>query len=143
MVAEHLKELNYTNVDALEPSEGSNDVARSKGLYKKFIVEFLQPGKQVSILSDTYDAVISIGMFTLGHVKADGAMDEMARVVRPGGVVCFSIRDDVMFDEEYGYEKKMAQLCENNSWKLLSKVLKPYHLAGSLEKCYMFVYQVL
>ena len=122
----HLRELKYTNVDALEPSEGSNDVARSKGLYKKFIAERLEPGKQVSISSDTYDAVVCIGVFTEGHVKAEGAMDEMARVVRSGGLVCFSIREDLLSDEEYGYEKKMAELCENNTWKLLSKNKEPY-----------------
>ncbi|XP_031555892.1 methyltransferase-like protein 27 [Actinia tenebrosa] len=143
LVGEELKKLNYTNLDALEPSEKSNDVARAKGLYKKFFVELILPGKQLGILPNSYDAVISIGVFTKGNVKAEGAMDEMVRVVKPGGLICFSIREDVILDKEYGYEEKMAQLIEGKVWTLLSKSLEMYHLTGDLFKCHMFVYQVL
>jgi ubiquinone/menaquinone biosynthesis C-methylase UbiE len=143
LVGEGLRALNYTNVDALEPSEGSNDIARSKGLYKNFMVELLGPDKHLTVPSNTYDAAICIGVFTLGHLKGEGVMDEMARVVKPGGLICFSIREDVMFDKEYGYEETMAKLCENNAWQLLSKTLEPYHVTGVLKHCHMFVYQVL
>ena len=119
-----------------------NDVARSKGLYKNFCTELIVPGKELSIATYTYDAAISIGVFTKGHVKGEG-FDEMVRVVRPGGLICFSIRSDVMFDKDYGYEEKMAQLLEKKAWKLLSKSLEPYHEAGEMMKCSMFVYQVL
>jgi ubiquinone/menaquinone biosynthesis C-methylase UbiE len=141
LVGEGLQALNYTNVDALEPSEGSNDVARSKGLYRNFITELLGPDKQLSIPSDTYDAAICIGVFIPALVKAEGAMDEMTRVVKPGGLICFSIREDVLFNKEYGYEEMMAKLCENNAWKLLSKTQESY--ISGYQCCYMFIYLVL
>ncbi|XP_031555891.1 uncharacterized protein LOC116292676 [Actinia tenebrosa] len=141
LVGEELKRLNYTNLDALEPSEKSNDVARAKGLYNNIFVEILGSDKQLSIQSNTYDAVVSIGVFSKGIVKAEGAMDEMVRVVKPGGLICFSIREDVMFDKEYGHEAKMAELSDNKAWKLLSKTKEPY--IPGYKECYMFVYQVL
>ena len=48
MVAEHLHKLQYTNIDGIEPSKGSNDVARSKNIYKNIIEEFIEIGKETS-----------------------------------------------------------------------------------------------
>lgn len=70
-------------------------------------------------------------------------MDEIARVVRPGGLVSFTIREDVMFEEEYGYEAKMEQLCREEVWKLVSKSEEDYHSKTDIRKCYFYIYQVL
>lgn len=52
---------------------------------------------------DSYDVIILVGVFMLNYVKVEGVMDEMVRVVKLGGLVCFMIREDVMFEVEYGY----------------------------------------
>ena len=144
LVGEQLKKMNYTSLDGLEPSEKSVEIAKAKKIYKTFYSDFLVPGIRLDIPSDTYDAAICIGVFTLGNVKAEGAMDEMVRVVRPGGLICFSVREDVMFDKEYGHEDKMAELCEKKAWKLLSKTLQQ-HLSNYSRSThsYFFVYEVL
>ncbi|XP_032231368.2 uncharacterized protein LOC5507013 [Nematostella vectensis] len=140
--AEGLVKHGFTNIDALDPSEKSHEVARKKNLYKNYITDYLEPGRKLNISDGDYDAVACVGVFTKGHVTAEAAMDEMVRVVRAEGLVCFTIREDVMFDTEYGYEAKMAELCEKKYWELVSHSLEPYHLAGNLEKCHMFVYKV-
>ncbi|KAK3734530.1 hypothetical protein QZH41_001527 [Actinostola sp. cb2023] len=85
LVAEHLSKLNYTNIDALDPSKVSNDIARSKNIYQNIIEECFEPGKEICIPSNTYNAAIAIGVFTKGHIKGENnSMEEMVRVVKPG-----------------------------------------------------------
>ena len=144
LVADTLKTLNFTNVDALDPSVESLEVAKEKCLYTNLIVGILGPGKRIeSVTDNTYDAAIAIGLFTKNHLKAEGAIEEIVRMVRPGGLVCFSIREDVMFEKSYGYEDTMDKLCQLKAWVLVSKTQEAYHLKKDLLKCYMFTYKVL
>lgn len=144
LVAEALKTLSFTNVDALDSSVESLDVARGKCLYKNLIVGILGPQKHVEAIKDnTYDAAIAIGLFTKNHLKAEGAMEEIVRVVHPGGLICFSIREDVMFDKSYGYEETMTELCQKKAWELVSKTQEQYHTLKDFLKCFMFIYKVI
>ena len=144
LVAETLKTLNFTNIDALDSSPEILEVARGKGLYKNHILGVLGPDRRIESISDnTYDAAVAMGVFTLNHVKAEGAMEEIVRVVRPGGLICFSIRGDVMFDKDFGYEEKMAELCQKKVWQLVSKSQEQYHTTKDFMKCFMFTYKVI
>ncbi|XP_068675032.1 methyltransferase-like protein 27 [Montipora foliosa] len=143
LVGEELSKRNFTNIDALDASLALLDKAEKKGIYKQLFVDVLGPGKCLNLKDNCYDAAIAVGVFTLNHVKADGAMDEMARVVRPGGLVCFSIREDVAFKQEYGYQEKMEQLCQEQVWKLVSQTKEQYHSKNDFLKCYLYIYQVL
>ncbi|KAJ7384348.1 hypothetical protein OS493_022461 [Desmophyllum pertusum] len=105
----------FTNIDALDASEEILKEAEKKGVYKNCFVGVLGPNQRLQLADSCYDAAIAVGVFTLNHVKAEGAMDEMARVVKSGGLVCFTIREDVMFEPEYGYQDKMDELCRGES----------------------------
>lgn len=143
LVGEELCKRNFTNIDALDASEACLYEAEKKGIYNQFFVDVLGPGKHLNLEDNCYDAAIAVGVFTLNHVKAEGAMDEMARVVRSGGLVCFTIREDVMFEAEYGYEDKMQQLCRDQVWKLVSHSKEQYHSKNDFKKCFLYIYQVL
>lgn len=143
LVGEELSKRNFTNIDALDASEELLGEAKKKGIYKKHFVDVLGPEKQLNVQDNYYDAAIAVGVFTLNHVKAEGAMDEMARVVRPSGFVCFSIREDVLFEEKYGYQEKMNQLCKEQVWKLVSQTKEQYHSKNDFLKCFLYIYQVL
>ena len=143
LVAEELVKRNFTNIDALDPSEPLLKEAEKKGVYKNLYVDILGPKQRLKIEDGVYDGAIAVGVFTLNHVKAEGAMDEMARVVKSGGLVCFTIREDVMFDKEYGYEEKMDELCQRKIWKLISRNKDQYHSANDYMKCFLYIYQVL
>lgn len=60
-------------------------------------MDVLGSGKCLNFKDNCYDVVIVVGVFILNYVKVDGVMDEMVRVVRLGGLVCFFIREDVVF----------------------------------------------
>lgn len=80
LVAEHLRGL---TVDALDITPEMLDVARAKGLYRA-----LMPGDltaRLDIPDGSYDAVISCGTFTHGHVGPE-CLPELLRITRPGAV---------------------------------------------------------
>ena len=143
LVGEELVKRKFTNVDALDASEAILKEAEKKGVYKNYFVDVLGPNQRLQLGDNCYDAAIAVGVFTLNHVKAEGAMDEMARVVKSGGLVCFTIREDVMFKSEYGYQEKMDQLCCNKVWKLVSQGKEEYHNKNDCMKCFVYIYQVL
>lgn len=143
LVGEELHKRKFTNIDGFDPSQALLNEAEKKGIYSHLFVDVLGPNHQVKVAGNTYDAAICVGVFTLNHVKAEGAMDEMARVVRPGGLICFTIREDVMFELEYGYEEKMQELCRNQVWKLVSSTKEQYHSKNDFKKCFLFIYEVL
>ena len=143
LVGEELRKRKFTNIDALDASQALLDEAEKKGIYNGLFMDVLGPKHRLKLADNSYDAAIAVGVFTLNHVKAEGAMDEMARVVRPGGLVCFTIREDVMFEAEYGYEEKMQQLCREQVWKLVSHSKEPYHIKNNFLKCFLYIYQVL
>lgn len=143
LVGVELCKRQFTNVDALDASDALLKEAEKKGIYKNFFVDVLGPNQRIQLDDDCYDVAFAVGVFTLNHVKAEGAMDEMARVVRPGGLVSFTIREDVMFEQEYGYEAKMDQLCREKVWKLVSKSEEDYHSKTDIRKCYFYIYQVM
>jgi SAM-dependent methyltransferase len=80
LVAEHLRGM---TVDALDITQEMLEIARPKGLYRNLFVEDLT--KALDIPDETYDAVISCGTFTHGHVGPE-CLPELLRITRPGAV---------------------------------------------------------
>ena len=142
-VAEHLRRMGFTNIDAVDASKEMLDIARRKNVYRHYIQDVLGQKRQLKIETNSYDAVICVGVFTAAHVKAEGAMDEIVRVVKPGGLICFTIRENVLLDEDYAYESKMAELSMRMAWELISVTSEAYHSTFDFAKCFLYLYQVL
>ena len=113
LVGEALKGLGYANVEATDYSEDMLTEAEKKGVYRKLFQADLNRGLKVS--DDVYDATICVGTFTYAHVGPE-AFDELARVTRPGGYVCFTIRDGAY--QKYNYRRKMLEMEAENTWEL-------------------------
>ena len=84
--------LGYPETDALDISPGMLRVAERKGIYRRLHEAAL--GGPLPFADASYAAAISAGVFTTGHVGAEG-LDELARVVRPGGVLVLTVKDEV------------------------------------------------
>jgi SAM-dependent methyltransferase len=80
LVAESLR--GHT-VDALDITPEMLEVAREKGLYRALMLGDLT--KVLEIPDGSYDAVISCGTFTHGHVGPE-CFPELLRITRPGAV---------------------------------------------------------
>jgi SAM-dependent methyltransferase len=92
LVGEWLAIAGYPEADALDLSEGMLAIARSKGCYRALHRGAL--GGPLPFANGAYAAAIATGVFTLGHVGPEG-LDELARIVRPGGVIILTVKDAI------------------------------------------------
>lgn len=113
LVGVELRRLGYSNLEAMDLSRGMLEEARRKEAYSDFHQMIM--GEPLGLDTGAYDAVVCVGVLTLGHAPAR-ALDELARVVRPGGFVVFTLRPDVY--EQNGFREKQRQLESKEIWEL-------------------------
>ena len=104
LVGVALKERGYGSIVAMDLSEGMLAEARKTGAYES--CDQMVMGETLGYKTDSFDAVISVGVFTVGHVPPSG-LDDLVRVVKPGGLIVYSLRPDVY--EENGFREKHAE----------------------------------
>ena len=113
LVGTLLSQHNYKTLTAIDISQGMLDVADAKGAYLDLRVMAL--GDELLFPSDEFDAVICVGVLTLGHAPAHSLV-ELVRVTKPGGHVIFSMRPDVY--ENAGFKEIQTSLEAQNLWSL-------------------------
>lgn len=136
LVGQELAAKGYGQIDALDYSREMLDEAERKAVYRKHIQADLS--KPVDLPDNGYDAVVCTGTFTYGHVKAN-AFDELVRITRPAGVICFTIREGAY--EDYGYRQRMIALEQQAAWELLEMHDTDY-LKNEGVTCKMCTYRV-
>ena len=114
LVGEKLKAKDFIYFDGLDISKDMLSIAKSRGYRNLFLGSL---NKQLPVLDDAYDAAMCIGVFTHGHVSSD-RFNELCRIVKPGGYVCFTIYEGVF--EEYGFKEMIAEFQLNKVWEVIS-----------------------
>jgi predicted TPR repeat methyltransferase len=89
LIGEWLSIMGYPHVEALDISEGMLARARAKGVYAGF--HRLALGGALPFANGHFAGIVSAGVFTTGHVGAEG-LDELIRIVRPGGVIVLTVK---------------------------------------------------
>lgn len=107
-----LAERGYTNIVAMDLSLGMLDEARNKGVYTEY--HQMVMGETLDFETDSFDAVITVGVLTVGHAPAS-SLDELIRVTKPGGQIVYTLRPD-LFEE--AFKDKHAELDAAGKWKL-------------------------
>lgn len=136
LVGECLDEMGYESIDALDYSKEMLECAKSKGVYNEFYHADLS--KTLSMEDNSYDAVICVGTFTYAHVGPQG-FDELIRITKPGGKICFTVRDGAF--EDLDYRSYMVELEKRGDWELLEMSDAPY-LAKEEVNCKLCTYAV-
>ena len=108
-----LAQKGYRDIVAMDLSTGMLEEAKKKNVYREF--HQMVMGETLDFPTDSFDAVISIGVMTVGHAPAS-SLDELIRVTKPGGYIVFSLRPDVY--EESGFKEKMTGLESDGKWEL-------------------------
>jgi SAM-dependent methyltransferase len=121
LVGECLAQAGYQDLYAMDLSLGMLEEARNKNLYQEFHQMTL--GETLDFDTDSFDSVISVGVFTTGHAPAH-AFDELARITKSGGFIVFSLRVDLY--EEGGFKEYFGGLEEAGKWKL-AELSEPYY----------------
>lgn len=138
MAAEELKKLGFTNIDALDPSPGMLEAAKPKGLYQKFICEYISD-KRLPIPDNDYDGIIIAGGMGENHIPTV-AVHEMIRLVKPGGYIVNVTRQEHMVNcSDYAgrLEKLMAQLEQEGKWKQIGRLTDFNFFRGKPGLCFV------
>ena len=91
LVGPCLKNLGAGEIIGIDYSSGMLEQARAKQVYTSLLRMDLN--QRLDIPSDSFDAATCVGTFTSAHVQPK-AVGELVRLVRPGGKVVFTVRDD-------------------------------------------------
>jgi len=100
-----LAEKGYTNLDGIDLSPDMVRVASERGIYRELLVGDVNQALKRD--DESYDAVISSGTFTHGHVGPE-PLDEIFRILKPGGILACTIHQDLW--TSMGFEEKLAAM---------------------------------
>ena len=108
----------YQNLDGIDISPDMVRIANERDIYRDLLVgDVNQPLHRAD---DSYDAVISSGTFTHGHVGPQ-PIDEIFRILKPQGILACTVHDDLW--ESMGFHRKFESIvCDGKGIQLaLSK----------------------
>jgi len=133
LVGVELEKSGFTNFDGIDISQEMIDIAKQRGYSKLFIGSL---NESLPFESNEYDAAFCVGVFTHGHVGSD-RLDELVRIVKPGGIICFTINEGVY--ELYGFNSKIQKLESENVLKVLEVRKNDYMVKKNVKGFYCLV----
>ena len=136
LVGVELKKCGYRNFDGADLSQKLLDLV-PKDLYQN--LSKVDLNQSLNIKDNEYEAVLCVGTFTFGHVKPP-ALDEFIRIIKNKGLLCFTINEGIY--EEYGFDKKIKELTENNLWKK-KEFFKSDYIASKNVNAWLGLYEVI
>lgn len=123
-----LKRLGFEHIDGLDLSPEMLAVARSKAIYRHCLAaDLLAP---LAVADGAYEAAISAGTFTTGHVGA-AALPEVVRIVRPQGLIACVVAHS--FWQAGGFEAMLGGLNRAGRVRVLHDSFEPVRQDGPPE----------
>lgn len=114
---EALAAAGYRNLTAVDLSAEMLQRAKAKGVYRDVVEGDL--GEPLDAFPcNHFDAAILVGVFSYGQAPAR-ALDEIVRVVKPGGVVVFTMRVDFFEEDAMSVRSRIEELDRTQAWKQL------------------------
>ena len=135
LVGIELKKYSFKNFHGADLSQTLLDTV-PKDLYQKLVKVDLN--KPIEVEDNFYGGIMCVGTFTFGHVKPN-ALDEFIRITKPGGLICFTINEGI--HEEYGFDKKIISLNQNNKWVEI-EFFKSDYIASKDVNAWLGLYRV-
>ncbi len=123
-----LQQLGYRRIDGFDLSDSMVEQARSTGVYLELKggIDMMQATRHYE--SERYDAVLSVGVFTLGHVPPE-ALRVLLQLVRPGGLLLISTRTH--YYDQTGFQALVDELITAQTMELVKLVRDaPYNKDG-------------
>lgn len=111
-----------TTIDGIDISTGMLEVAARTGVYRK--LEPSNLAESISMPDNTYDVVVCVGTLTGGHVGPIPALKEFVRVLRSGGLVVATVKEQVW--SSGGYEGEVERLVKEGLAEVKSTDSVPY-----------------
>ncbi|XP_071954387.1 uncharacterized protein [Antedon mediterranea] len=141
--ASQLANSGYTNIDAIDGSASSIEVARKKNVYKNLYVQWIGGDNKMDVENDSYDALIIVGAFAFNHLKSD-VFPDLIRVTKPGGYIVNNLRARwLKLEASYAdgkLEADMEKHEKEGKWKLVERHVKEEE--DSDQNVVTFIHQV-
>lgn len=99
-------DLSAASMDGLDLSVPMLDIAKDTGLYRQ--LDQADLNQPIQKPDNTYDIVVCVGTFTLGHVGPAPALREFVRVSKVNGLVVATILEEIW--EPHGFKAEVEKL---------------------------------
>jgi predicted TPR repeat methyltransferase len=109
-----LAAMGHFRIVGLDLSPGMLRRSAERGVYSELHEASLL--ERLPFEDRRFGSVVSVGVFTLGHVDGS-AFAELARVTSPGGHVTITFRDDTV--DQLGYRAAQQRLIDTGTWELV------------------------
>ena len=106
------------------------------GIYQE--LHNIDLNKPINFTDDFFDAILCVGTFTFGHVKAK-ALGEFTRIVKSGGIIGFTINEGVFLD--HGFKSELDRLVIQKKITQLDFYLSGY-LSSKGVKAWLGIYRI-
>jgi len=126
LMGEWLSIMDYGPIEALDISQGMLAVARAKNVYAALHQAAL--GGPLNFADGVFAGVISVGVFTTGHVGAEG-LDELIRICRKSGIIVVTVKNTVW---ENGFALRIAELSRGSLISVLEETAPYVSMPGEV-----------
>jgi SAM-dependent methyltransferase len=135
LVGAELAKRGYAAFDGVDLSAEMLRYAKTRGYRKLFQYSLNDP---LPISDGAYDAIISAGLFTHGHVKTH-AIRELIRITKSGGYLCFTINEGVYRSQ--AFDKEIQSITDDKLWDI-EKLEKEAYMTKEQVQAYYCLAQV-
>jgi predicted TPR repeat methyltransferase len=118
----------FRRIDGFDLSSSMADRAQQSGCYERVTgdVDIMQAAEHYAV--ESYDAVLCVGVFTLGHVGPQ-AMFPLVNLLKAGGILVVSTRN--LYYDESDFQSVVDDLINSNQLTLLKQINDaPYNEDG-------------
>ena len=128
LTCKFLHQQGYDTLHGVDLSPDMVRVAQDRNIYQRAIVaDVNQP---LAFADSSYDAAISSGTFTHGHVGPE-PLDEIFRILKRDGILACTVHNDLW--QSHGFETKFEALVNRGTIECLSLEEGKYYEQGELE----------
>ena len=120
LVGMELKKEGFMNLRGVDFSQSMLDLVPDE-IYNS--IELIDLNDPLYFEDNYFDAIMCVGTFTYGHVKAH-TLNEFIRITKNNGLICFTVNEGIY--SEYEFDKKIEELSINNLWKIIKLAKSPY-----------------
>ncbi|MBT8436878.1 MAG: class I SAM-dependent methyltransferase [Gammaproteobacteria bacterium] len=128
LVGVELQSLGYIYVDGFDLSDSMVELAAATGAYRQVLGSIDMMRASQSYPAASYDAILSVGVFTLGHVPP-GALPVLLGLARAGGLLVISTRTH--YYDQTNFQQVVDELTTNQQAELVQLIKDaPYNNDG-------------
>ena len=136
LVGSELAKQGYDTFDGIDLSAEMLRHAKTRGYEKLFQYSLNDP---LPISDGEYDAIISAGLFTHGHVKTH-TIRELIRITKSNGYLCFTINEGVYHSQRF--DKEIQSITDDKLWDI-KKLEKDAYMTKERVQAYYCLARVL